>query len=189
MGETIAYVDYDRRRKQINTADLNSHWTLCGSNKVPLPGHPSAVALAQGPSEVWLLRILYREYNVTTARATERYDVVRITPAAAAEYLIASGITLPDVLAKYNAPADVRQGNPIAVPTEAPGENKSRKGKPYRTGRPTDTDPKQDRRIADAWATRNYRTHQELADAMGLDKHAVKTALDRERKRRKRSSH
>jgi hypothetical protein len=57
-------------------------------------------------------------------------------------------------------------------------------------GRPVDTDPTEDRRIADAWATGSYRTYEECARKLGLGdrgKHIVEAALDRERKRRKKS--
>jgi hypothetical protein len=52
-----------------------------------------------------------------------------------------------------------------------------------RRGRNPDTDPKADKRVADAWGTRAYRTHEECGRALGMTKKQVKDALDRHRKR------
>ena len=54
-----------------------------------------------------------------------------------------------------------------------------------RRGRPQDKtiDREQDRRIMDAWETRNWPTFKELAQAMNLEEREVKLAIDRERKR------
>lgn len=50
-------------------------------------------------------------------------------------------------------------------------------------GPPTTTDPKADKRIADAWATRQYHTHDDCAKALDLKCEDVKKALDRHRHR------
>lgn len=57
-----------------------------------------------------------------------------------------------------------------------------------RTGRPPDTDAKRDRRIADAWRTKEYENLDDLARAFGTSKPDVKRALDRDRKRRGKKS-
>jgi hypothetical protein len=66
----------------------------------------------------------------------------------------------------------------------APGIRRA-KSRPKRRGRPVDTDVAEDRRIADAWETRRYRSLEELATAFRTNKDAVKAALDRHRKRAK----
>jgi hypothetical protein len=52
-----------------------------------------------------------------------------------------------------------------------------------RRGRKPDTDPKADKRVADAWGTGNFKTHEECGRALELTKKQVKDALDRHRKR------
>jgi hypothetical protein len=49
-------------------------------------------------------------------------------------------------------------------------------------GRPSDTDPREDQRIAEAWRTRQYATYEALASAIGKTKRDVKLAIDRHRK-------
>jgi hypothetical protein len=66
---------------------------------------------------------------------------------------------------------------------------------PRRRGRKPDTNPKEDQRVADAWASGQYKTYEELANALGRKERDVKLALDRvrwrerppEAKRRRRS--
>jgi hypothetical protein len=56
--------------------------------------------------------------------------------------------------------------------------------KPRRPGgRPSDTDPKDDRRIAEAWQSKRYITVAELATCLGKPLQEVRKALDRHRKR------
>ena len=55
-----------------------------------------------------------------------------------------------------------------------------------RRGRKPDTDPKEDKKIADAWESRVYRTYAECESALNLKKGDVKRALDRHRKRNKK---
>jgi hypothetical protein len=52
-----------------------------------------------------------------------------------------------------------------------------------RRGRKPDTNPKADKRVADAWRTRQYKTYEECSNALGLSEKHVKHALDRHRKR------
>lgn len=52
-------------------------------------------------------------------------------------------------------------------------------------GRPRHTDYDEDRRVADAWKTGNYKSHADLATAMRMTRRKVKLALDRQRKRAK----
>jgi hypothetical protein len=61
----------------------------------------------------------------------------------------------------------------------------SARERPKRRGRPSNTDPARDRRIADAWRIGRHLTRQQLADAFGLKKQEVICALDRHRKRKK----
>jgi hypothetical protein len=48
-------------------------------------------------------------------------------------------------------------------------------------GRKPDTNPKDDQRIADAWASKQHKTYQELAKRLGRQPRDVKLALDRVR--------
>ncbi len=50
-------------------------------------------------------------------------------------------------------------------------------------GRPRSSDPNADRRVSEAWKTRQYRTYADLAKARGMAVHEVKAACERERKR------
>jgi hypothetical protein len=54
-----------------------------------------------------------------------------------------------------------------------------------RRGRKPDTDPKDDQRVADAWASGRHKSHEELANALGRKERDVKLALDRARWRRR----
>lgn len=54
-------------------------------------------------------------------------------------------------------------------------------------GRPSDTDPKADKRVADAWGTGCYRTYEACGQALGMTRRQVKLAIDRHRKTGKRS--
>ncbi len=62
-----------------------------------------------------------------------------------------------------------------AAPPVAPGRP--------RRGRPADTDPRADNRIAEAWQSGRHATHDGLAAALGTTKTAIRQALDRHRKR------
>jgi hypothetical protein len=50
-------------------------------------------------------------------------------------------------------------------------------------GRPQDTDPKFDKQIFDAWQTKQYKKHEDLATEMNITAKDLKKALDRHRKR------
>jgi hypothetical protein len=63
--------------------------------------------------------------------------------------------------------------------TGQPEGNKGRR----RRGRKPDTDPKADKRIADAWETKRFRTYAECARELRITPREVKAALDRHRKR------
>jgi hypothetical protein len=58
------------------------------------------------------------------------------------------------------------------------------KQKKLNRGRPFDTDRKQDKRIWDAWQTRQYAKYADLARNLGMPEREVEKAIDRERKRR-----
>ncbi len=53
-----------------------------------------------------------------------------------------------------------------------------------RRGRKMVSDPKEDARIAEAWASGSYEKHADLAQGLGLPERDVKRALDRDRKRK-----
>ncbi len=85
-----------------------------------------------------------------------------------------------------------RQVSPTLLQADAPtskdvaqnvAEAASRKPR-ARRGRKPDTDPKADARIAEAWATRQYRTFAELERELKLGKGEGKRAVDRHRKRK-----
>jgi hypothetical protein len=63
-------------------------------------------------------------------------------------------------------------------------ENEQRK----RRGRPTDTDPKADAKVADAWGTQHYRTYADLGKELGMTGRDVGSAVERHRKRQKRAN-
>jgi len=99
-----------------------------------------------------------------------------------------------NVATKLNSPAQElmqRKASHAAVPLPASGAahdtHGSRAREKRKRGRPSDTDAKADKRIADAWKTRHYRTTAELAKALGLTENQAYRALDRHRKRQKRS--
>jgi hypothetical protein len=50
-------------------------------------------------------------------------------------------------------------------------------------GRPTDTDEREDRRIAEAWKTKRYKTYEDLGTELGKTALEVKRAVDRHRHR------
>jgi len=65
-----------------------------------------------------------------------------------------------------------------------PGEGQRARPKGNR-GRKQDTDPKQDKRIWDAWHSRGHESLEALGNAIGMTKREVRQALDRHRKRSK----
>ena len=71
----------------------------------------------------------------------------------------------------------IAQGDRDEQKKEVPTD---RRGKP---GRKRDTDPKADKKIAEAWQTGRYKTHAELGKELGKSERDVKLALDRHRKR------
>jgi hypothetical protein len=54
-----------------------------------------------------------------------------------------------------------------------------------RRGRKPGTDPKADRRIADAWRTGSYKEYKDLAREVGMSEREVGLAIDRDRHRRR----
>jgi hypothetical protein len=61
------------------------------------------------------------------------------------------------------------------------GQSRQRK-----RGRPVDTDVDADRRLAEAWDSKKFRTHAELAKEKGISRKEVLDALERHRSRRRR---
>jgi hypothetical protein len=62
--------------------------------------------------------------------------------------------------------------------------NASAKAK--RRGRPSDTDPQADAKIAEAWDTGHYQTYERLGQETGMSGRDVELAIDRHRKRQRR---
>lgn len=58
--------------------------------------------------------------------------------------------------------------------------------RPRKRGRKTKYDPKFDSRVLSAWETQRYRTYKSLGSAFGLPGKAVRSAIERARKRRKK---
>jgi hypothetical protein len=68
---------------------------------------------------------------------------------------------------------------------DACAETASRRPDAHRpkVGRPTDTNEAEDRRIADAWKTKRYKSLKDLATTFGKTKPEIQKALDRHRHR------
>lgn len=128
--EYLAYHDVDGRLKQIATSDIIEGWDLGQTMQVPIRGFPLADFLCLGPGDVWLLGVNFGGRLIDDILRGNDIRVMRISAAAAAQWLIASGQRLPDALKQYNALAtdDGRQDAGIVRATEAPGESNSGKG-------------------------------------------------------------
>jgi hypothetical protein len=72
---------------------------------------------------------------------------------------------------------------PAATPKQGEGNGATKPAVKAKRGRRADTDPKADKKVADAWATGHYRTYEDLGRKLKTTKHQVKTALDRHRHR------
>jgi hypothetical protein len=73
----------------------------------------------------------------------------------------------------------------IGAPGDQGGAGQAERGKSRgRRGRKPDTDPKDDKRVADAWSTGEYRTYEQCGSALGRTKKQVKDAIDRHRHRK-----
>jgi hypothetical protein len=70
------------------------------------------------------------------------------------------------------------------ITAKAPAITKNANRKSPRRGRPSDTDPKADKQMFDAWQTGEYKTYEELARTLKMETRKVKLAIDRQRKRR-----
>ena len=68
------------------------------------------------------------------------------------------------------------------------GGRRSSHRRKRKRGRPQDTDEAADKRIDDAWKTDQYPTYANLAAEKGISPLDVKRAIDRHRKRLKRTS-
>jgi hypothetical protein len=92
-------------------------------------------------------------------------------------------LTLDDCLDRVQADLSEQAERRMASPScgrsseRRPEREKPRRGRPY-------TDPKVDKRVVDAWATGQYKTYEECGNALGMNKNAVKNAIDRDRHRR-----
>ncbi len=72
---------------------------------------------------------------------------------------------------------------PSAKTNAANAETEKRRRK---RGRPRDTDPKADKRIADAWQSGQHKTYADLARELKKSEREVRAAIDRHRQRLKR---
>lgn len=79
---------------------------------------------------------------------------------------------------------DEGQGN--AGADTAPGEPNDDKSAKRKRGRPPDTDPKEDKRIYEAWKTGQHKTKPDCDCALGLPAGTTYTACERHRKRLER---
>lgn len=109
----------------------------------------------------------------------------RIPPFGACQLLVRAGFDLPDELKPFAEPVphvkEERGSRADVSQSTAPGDKMAPpKGK---RGRPQDTDPAEDRRIAEAWATKQYKTREALAQSFGMSKPEAIRAIDRHRKR------
>ncbi len=87
-----------------------------------------------------------------------------------------------------DAVAEVRKGlTLLASQSEQGPKDKFPKQKRRKRGRPSDTDPKKDKRLYDAWQTGHYNTFSDLAREKRMEKRDVKLAIDRHRHRLKRT--
>lgn len=88
-----------------------------------------------------------------------------------------------DRLMKLNPPALLRL---LRKAHEQEGSADNERGTPPKRGRPgrkPDTDPKEDKRIFEAWQSGQYKTYAELENELRLLKGEGKRACDRHRKR------
>jgi hypothetical protein len=88
----------------------------------------------------------------------------------------------PDERAAKTEPSSHSDAPSPSEPTESltPSNLKARRP----GGRPPDTDPKKDFKIAEAWLTRRYATYQDLASALRIPEREVRLAIDRHRHRK-----
>ena len=105
-----------------------------------------------------------------------------------------AGKPLPDVLSlpivagveflERYATSDPDKWKPAAKQEQSEGNGRPARRRPPSgiRGRRADTDPKADKKVADAWATHRYRTYKDLGE-FDMTEHQVKTALDRHRHR------
>lgn len=87
-----------------------------------------------------------------------------------------------DTLNRSDPTADQRKGPASSMGTRPDSERSTSSRRPG--GRPVETDEKEDQRIAEAWGSNAYKTHESLARALGISKRAVKLAIDRHRHRK-----
>jgi hypothetical protein len=85
--------------------------------------------------------------------------------------------------------SEVAESPPDAVAETSTCEPEPRKPRRARRGRPPGPayDPEKDRKIYEAWKTGDHATFRNLAQALGMSLPVVKSAYDRERKRRDRA--
>ncbi len=77
---------------------------------------------------------------------------------------------------------DEKRGTVAATPTFIKGPLKQ----PRKRGRPVDTDPKEDKRIYEAWKTGRHKTYADCDRELGLTRGATYSAVERHRKRLER---
>ncbi len=118
-----------------------------------------------------------------TERAHELLDAEK-TAAEPAKPAVGKHAGKPATDPKQIPPAPLQADAPTTIDvTQNVAEATLRKPRAKR-GRKPDTDPKEDKRIAEAWATGQYRTFADLERELELDKGEGKRAVDRHRKRK-----
>lgn len=72
------------------------------------------------------------------------------------------------------------------TPTVGPKGKKAERQVKSKRGRKLETDPKEDKRVFEAWQTGRYRKYEDLARELRMTKDQVHNAIDRHRKRAKK---
>jgi hypothetical protein len=98
------------------------------------------------------------------------------------------GIRWPQSVNEARGGAGAHQTRSEQAEAANAGREQAHTERAGKRGRPTDTDPKADKKISDAWRTDQYKTYADLAGTMRIPTQEVKHAIDRNRKREERSS-
>jgi hypothetical protein len=123
--------------------------------------------IRQAPSASGILTVLDNEYR----RAVERISKTNITP-------------IPEGLSSEIEAKNTDQLPSVAETEHLEGtDGKNQGGKAGKRGRPKDTDPKEDKRVYEAWITGQYAKYEDLGRELKQTKLYVKRAIDRHKKR------
>jgi hypothetical protein len=89
---------------------------------------------------------------------------------------------LADVMSQIERAFASKRKNRQSKQPKLSAQNERQK-QPKNRGRKVTHDPKEDKRIVEAWGTRRYSTYAELESTLRLNNGDVKRAIDRDRKR------